>query len=457
MVRDTTIFITIKIMEKEKNIHILGGGPAGISVAYYASKNNFKFKLFEASNRLGGNCKTFNINGFLFDSGAHRFHDKDHESTKIIKEIMREELQMIHVPSQIFIDNKFVDFPLSPLNLIKFFGFWNILIETIKLLIRKLKKGSINNFKEYSIQRYGKKIAQKFLFDYSEKLWGLPVEELSIKISGKRLKGINFKTFLLELFSLNKAKVTHLDGSFYYPKYGIGTIFEKLSEFSGIENFNLNCKVKEILHNKEKILSVKINEDRIENVNYIVSSIPIDKFVKNLNPPAPDAIIALANSIQYRDIIVLIFLLDIDSVNSNGSMYFPGKEFIFTRIYEPRNRSNKMAPKGKTSLCVEIPTNKNNLNIEKKDKIINKVSHQLIEIGFFKENEIINVQMELIQNAYPILCNNYEKTIVPIQKYLKKFKNLSINGRNGKFEYTHIHDHIKDGRLIISDLISNYS
>ena len=43
-------------MKKNNKIYIIGGGPAGISVAYYLSKKNIKFQLFEASGELGGNC-----------------------------------------------------------------------------------------------------------------------------------------------------------------------------------------------------------------------------------------------------------------------------------------------------------------------------------------------------------------------------------------------------------------
>ena len=94
-------------MKKNKTLLILGGGPAGVSTAYYASLNKIDFELYEATDELGGNCKTFSIDNFLFDSGAHRFHDKDSESTKLLKSIMGDELKKIHVPSQIFVDNKY--------------------------------------------------------------------------------------------------------------------------------------------------------------------------------------------------------------------------------------------------------------------------------------------------------------------------------------------------------------
>src|SRR4051812_41279058 len=100
------------------HITILGAGPAGLAVGYYAKKYGFQFTIYEASSQVGGNCITLKYGEFLFDSGAHRFHDRDPEVTKEIKSLMGEELQEVEVPSQIFHRLKYIDFPLSPLDLL---------------------------------------------------------------------------------------------------------------------------------------------------------------------------------------------------------------------------------------------------------------------------------------------------------------------------------------------------
>ena len=97
-------------MKRKNKITIIGGGPAGISCAYYANKHNIDFVLFESSDSLGGNCQTIKYQDFYFDTGAHRLHDKDAETTQLIKQLLGQGLKKINVPSQIFRDNKFIDF-----------------------------------------------------------------------------------------------------------------------------------------------------------------------------------------------------------------------------------------------------------------------------------------------------------------------------------------------------------
>jgi protoporphyrinogen oxidase len=63
------------------HLSVLGGGPAGLAVGYYARKAGISFTIYEASDHVGGNCVTLKHGDFLFDSGAHRFHDKIPEVT----------------------------------------------------------------------------------------------------------------------------------------------------------------------------------------------------------------------------------------------------------------------------------------------------------------------------------------------------------------------------------------
>ena len=78
----------MKIDSKNKRldrIHIIGGGPAGLSVGYYASKLDIDISVFEASSSIGGNCRTLIDGEFRYDTGAHRLHDKTNLLQKKLK------------------------------------------------------------------------------------------------------------------------------------------------------------------------------------------------------------------------------------------------------------------------------------------------------------------------------------------------------------------------------------
>tara|TARA_Y100001968_G_scaffold325853_1_gene367839 strand:+ start:616 stop:1959 length:1344 start_codon:yes stop_codon:yes gene_type:complete len=446
-------------MIKKSKITILGGGPAGIGTAYYCHKNQIEYNLFEMASEVGGNCQTFKNKEFLYDSGAHRLHDKDAQTTKDIKKIMGKELMKIEVPSQIYLNSRFIDFPLSPWNLFKFLGLKTAIIEFTKLVTFKLKNRdkNIKNFEDFAFKTYGKKLANLFLIGYSQKLWGLPCKKLSPEIAGKRLKGLNLATLILEIFQFKNKKTKHLDGEFYYPKNGIGSIFTEIRLQTNRKNYFLNNKITKITHNNKKIQSIESNNVKNHSVDYLVSSLSLDILAKLMSPKIPNTVQNAIKSIKYRDIILVTFFINKKNINKNGSMYFPSKSFSFTRIYEAKNRSQNMSPYNKTSLSVEIPTHHSSSIWNSSDITIqNKIKNELLSLNFFNEKEIIDIEIRKINKAYPILDISYQSHVEVIMDYFSQFKNLTINGRNGKFQYTHIHDHFRDARNIIENLKNNF-
>jgi protoporphyrinogen oxidase len=435
-------------------LSILGGGPGGLAVGFYARKRSIPFTIYEEAHWVGGNCITLQHGDFFFDSGAHRFHDKIPEVTEEIKELMGDDLKKVSVPSQIYYRKKFVDFPLSPLNLIKNLGLFTFFIAGLEVLrARMWLKEPEKNFEKFALYTYGKIIANLFLLNYSEKLWGAPCNQLSRNISGNRMKGLNLKTFLREAILGGKAKTEHLDGSFYYPKRGgIGCIMDRLEEFCGKDNIQTKSRVDKILHNHNRIEAIEINGKEVINTYNVVSTLPISYLLKNLEPPPPKEIVELAGSLHFRNMVLVAIFLDMESVTSAATIYFPGRHFLFTRLYEPNNRNTNMSPPEKTSLIMEIPCqNEDDLWAMKDDELIHLVSSQLIEIGLIHENKILDAEVVRMKNAYPLLELGFEEKIKVIYSYLKSFENLRISGRNGKFLYTHIHDMIKFGKEIVDE------
>lgn len=443
----------IKSPQKWPHFTIIGAGAAGLAVGYYARKARFPFTIHDAGERIGGNAITLSHHGFLFDSGAHRFHDKNQETTSEIVTLMGEELVGIHVPSQIYYDGKFIDFPLSPLNLLKGLGLLKFIQAGIEVFRKKLNKTKPHDsFASFAVQTYGKTIAERFLLNYSEKLWGKPCEELSLQVAGKRLEGLTLKTFIIEALLGSHAKTTHLDGSFFYPPKGIGRIPEKLRDFCGEENIILGSKVTRVFHNGERITSVELNHDVEISVEQLVCTIPLNHLLNMMVPAPPRELLGLARGLHFRCVILAVFFLNKASLSKNASIYFPEREIPFTRIYEPKMRSSFMAPVGQTSLVAEIPCQmEDNVWQEDDSSILDRVRNHLLKIGLTSDGEIIDTQIHRMYYAYPILEIGHEKKLVAIQKYLGRYSNLRLSGRNGKFAYIHIHDMMEIGREILGE------
>ena len=442
-------------MNQSPYITILGGGPAGLAAGYFAKKHNLTFTIYEANQRTGGNAITLKHGDFRFDSGAHRFHDRDPEVTQELKRLLGNDLRKIEVPSQTYYGGKFIDFPLSPMDLMIKLGIPTFAKAGLELIAARLSQEQGNgSFESFAVHTYGRTIANRFLLNYTEKLWGRPCSTLSPHISGSRLKGLDLATFLREAILGKRAKITHLDGGFYYPKWGYGSIVESLADACGLENINTNARITRIMHHQGRIETIEINGDDRVPVDEVVSTLPLPILLRILEPLPEAPILDFAKNLVFRNLILVVLFIDRERVSNNASIYIPDSEIPFTRIYEPKNRSAAMAPDGKTALCVEVPCSpEDELWNASEDDLKRMVRTQLVRLGIIQEEAIIEDLVYRMSHAYPVLELGVEEQIHTIYEYLEGFRNLKLSGRNGKFLYTHVGDMLRFGMDIVQEYL----
>ena len=446
------------------NLHILGGGPAGLTAGYYAKKHGVNFTIFEAGEHAGGNCRTLKIKGtdckfrvlpsgdFRFDTGAHRFHDKDPEVTKEVRTLLGNNLLRVEAPSEIFFKGKFYRFPLLPSDLTQ-------KLETKTLLkiaweqLHNNREKYAENFGEFAINQYGKTLAERFLLNYSEKLWGQPPYNLSTAIAGNRLKGLDLGSFLRSAVLGPPRNPNHLDGSFYYPKYGIGMISDKLCEFIGKGHIQLQHRISRLIHKDGKIERIVLNDDIEIQAATVINTLPLTLSIRMLEPPPPPELRAVADGIKYRHLVLCVFCLNREAFSPNASLYFPDEEFPFTRLYEPKNRSTEMAPKGQTVIVLELPCYSNDAVWNMPEAALQtEVWKALQRVKPLLPEEVIHYQTYKLPFAYPVLEVGFEERITRLVRYFETFENLYLTGRSSLFRYLHLHDLFKAGKEVIAKI-----
>jgi len=439
---------------KPKHITILGGGPAGLSVGYWAHKSGLPFTIYEAKDRVGGNSVTIKHGQFLFDSGPHLLQTKDVEMTNEILDLLPGHFQSIVLPVQTYFDGNLIDFPFSPLNLLKTVGIPFLAKTVLEITRQKFARNKSVNFEEFATYAYGKSMAKQLVLNYSEKLWGRPCSQLSPRIAGQQLRGMNVMTFLIEIFRGRTAKIRHLGGTIYYPKYGFGTIPERLAAICEVKNIRTGCRITSIIHELDQIRLIELNGKMMETTDEVISTIPINLLIQLLRPKPPEPILEIADTIQFRALILVVIFLRKPSATESISIHFPDPRIPFTRIHEPKKRSRHMAPNDQTSLVAEIPCQEDDAIWNMQDgALIARVVEGLQEVKMMTRDELIDAKVVRLSNAYPVLDSGYERKIQQLSAYLKNFGNLKITGRTGRFAYLSLHHIMKDAKKTISDYV----
>jgi protoporphyrinogen oxidase len=381
-------------------------------------------------------------------------HDQDPDITKELQGLLDGRLRKVSLPSYVYSEGELFHFPLLFLELLEKKGVRFMAKACLELLAaRTMRNRPTENFEDFAVARYGRTIAERFLLNYSEKLWGIPCAELSASVSGRRLKGLDLKTFLSSLISRDPGGTAHLEGEFYYPEGGIGRIGERLAEVCGWQNIRLNSRVTQIFLDHKGVSSIEIDHKKLLAVDEVVSTLPIPVLLELLEPRAPEELMRASSKLRFRNLRLVALFISKARVLNCATLYFPDKSLIFTRIYEPKNRSSSLAPQHMTSLVAEIPCfEESELWTMGENELSQRVCHDLVMRNLVKEEDIVGTRFEKLRYAYPVLERSHGRAVESIKSYLKGCRNLRITGRNGTFTYSWIHDMFRWGK----DLVANY-
>src|SRR5437867_13447697 len=72
----------------QRQVVIIGGGPAGLTAALELSKSGVPALVLESDKQVGGIARTVNYKGYLFDIGGHRFFTKWEEVNQIWRDVL---------------------------------------------------------------------------------------------------------------------------------------------------------------------------------------------------------------------------------------------------------------------------------------------------------------------------------------------------------------------------------
>ncbi|MEX2572531.1 MAG: FAD-dependent oxidoreductase [Gemmatimonadota bacterium] len=438
-------------------LNILGAGPAGLAAGYYARREGLACRIYEAGSEVGGNCRTLRWGDFRFDTGAHRLHGKDPEVTEVIRGLLGDDLREVHAPSQIYWNGMFIDFPLSPYDLVRKLDWSTLGRIGTEVLRRRLRNDSpTSSFRDQAVAAYGETLAQMFLLGYSAKLWGEHTSRLSPAIAGKRLRGLDLTTFLLEAIGGKRRKNAHLDGSFFYPSHGIGMIFDRVAAAVGKENISFQSRVTDLIHERGYLRSIVLNGKEEIEAGTVMSTLPLTLTLRMLRPRPPAELLETAMSMRFRHLVLGVFLLDRPRLSENASIYFPGDQ-PYTRLYECKNRSPHMAPNGQTAVVLEIPCQSEDDHWSKNDHTLEReLRESLIETGLLTTEEVLSFRSYRVPFAYPILEVGFEEKVGRLLEYLGSFQNLHLLGRSAQFEYSHIHDMFRLARDKVEEIAPSH-
>ena len=426
------------------DVIIIGAGPAGLTAAYELSDSDKEVLVLEKKHRVGGLAETKIYEDFRYDIGPHRFFTKNKEVYDLFLKVLDKDAVAVKRKTRILFKNSYFDYPLTPLNALFGLGVVESITVGFSYIVARLKSylriTKINNFEDWVVDRFGRKLFNNFFKNYTEKVWGIDCKDIGSDWAAQRIKGLSLSTAIkFALFPNSKKRPKTLVDKFYYPKLGSGMLWEKFEEIVTKKNIEVS-KEKTVTDikttDKGFIVSFKDSEgnEKSEEAKNIFFSNPLLEFIDIFDGSVPQKVIDSANSLNYRNHISVHITVDKKLFDDNW-IYIHSPNVTMARISDFTNFSEEMSVEGNYPLTLEYFCFEN-------DKIWNKPNNEIIEYGLKELRSIFDVEFKVMHSAisrspkaYPVIKTGYQVHIEIIKEWLSSLPNITAIGRSGMFKY----------------------
>lgn len=425
---------------------IIGAGLSGLSTAYYLEKRGNKdYVLLEANPEVGGLCRTFRKNGFVFDFAPHMFFFGNKEITKLVRDLLGDALISEDRKHGILINGRVVPYPFQ-------YNLYHLDEETKKECLagaidadKKFNGQTPTNFYEWIKMALGEGIAKHFMLPYNKKCYCVHPKELTLENLGRYIPRFDLKEIIKGANKdMSKAKVGY-NYQFGYNKEG-GIDFLPKAIARKIINIKLDEKVTKIDIDKKIVFTEKTNYP-FEN---LVSTMPLKKLV-GLIDGAPEEIKNAAKKLRCNTICAIILGVNKPKVSEHQVLYVPQEDVLTYRLSFATNYGKNVAPQGMSSICAEW-SYLDDKKISDED-LIERIIEDLIKMGFLKDKkEVVFKDVLKLEHAYVLFDFNRNENLKLIRDYLIKNSIYSV-GQFGAWEHSSMDDSILHGKKVVENLL----
>jgi protoporphyrinogen oxidase len=426
-------------------ILIIGAGLAGLSTAYHLGDR--PCRVVEKEKEAGGLCRSYRMDGFTFDFTGHLLHFRQPAIRELVERLLPGRLVQHRRRSYIYSYRTYTEYPYQvnthglPPEVVRecLMGF----IATLTAAPSTLRPEE-RSFKQWILESLGEGFARHFMVPFNEKLWQVPLDELTSDWVSWLVPKPELKDVINGALGI-KDKAFGYNPSFLYPaEGGIGVLPSAF--LAGVKDIVYGSELMEVDTARRRAL---FSDGRTEQYETLVSTMPVPELVRRCTD-LPAAIREAAAGLRCASVYNLNLGVAREKVSDKHWIYFPEGEYPFYRAGFPMNFSPASGRPGCSSLYVEISHRPD--AVTPPSELIKQVRAGLERAGIFRpSDEIVVADVKDIRYAY-VLFDKHRARALPAVLAELGSRGIHSIGRYGRWEHTSMEDAIAQGRQLAEQL-----
>ena len=407
-------------------------------------KNGIKdIIIIDKNSKVGGLARTEKFGCSRFDIGPHRFFTKNKEINQLWHDTLGDDFIPVNRLTRILYKKKLFNYPVSAFDALSKLGVLDSTEAILSYLNARIKpKNQINTFEDWISNKFGKKLFDTFFRTYTEKVWGIPCDQIGKEFAEQRIKGLDIIQVLKNTI-IGKNNVKTLVDQFDYPLLGAGQMYEAWADLATSKGATilLDTKVVSINVNDHNISGIKVEDNTGNEIEIVAkqyfTSLPITHFFDLIEPAVNKKILMANSKLYYREHITVNLIIDKSGLFLDQWIYIHEPDVKMARVANYNNFSKSMvSKKNKTAISVEYFAFQND-QIWKLDNqsIIDLAIDEMHSVGLIDKLSVEQGFVIRETESYPTYYLGYKDSYNILKDEVNKFENLYPIGRGGMYKY----------------------
>ena len=458
--------------QKMHDVAIIGAGPAGLTAAYLLTKAGLSVMVIEKDpHYVGGISRTVEHEGYRFDIGGHRFFSKSQAVVDLWNEILPDDFIQRPRMSRIYYEGKFYSYPLRAFEALWNLGVWRSTLCMASFAKAKLFPNTqVKSFEDWTVNQFGHKLYSIFFKTYTEKVWGMPCDEMSADWAAQRIKGLSLWSAVVDglkrSLGLNKRpnngmQTKTLLETFRYPRLGPGMMWDAARDkvlASGKGEVLMGHSLKQLASDGAdgwRLSATGPDGESVIHARHIISSAPMRELSRRIHPLPASSMEAA--ELKYRDFLTVALKIRSDDLFPDNWIYIHDAKVQVGRIQNFRSWSPEMVPDAGVA-CVGLEYfcfEHDGLWSMADDDLIALATKEMAILGLVSAEQVIGGAVVRLEKAYPVYDESYAANVAMMRHELEElYPTLHMVGRNGMHRYNNQDHAMMTAMLTVENIVA---